>query len=198
MKNGGKMDAVMKRHGAALGADYYDQEWKHDFRRRETSRKLAWERREALAKAVAAHTVGSVLDLGCGYGVLSRFVHRPYLGVDFSPFVIGKARQLNGGNRAEFLAGDILDLPELDLFDTVAMLEVLEHLDDPAQMVDLARPLARKRIVVSVPKRSYSGSDPKCHVWPTWSEEDVKRVLGAGAVCYPFRRWRIGVWEVAE
>lgn len=188
----------MKRHGKALGADYYDREWRHDFQRRETSSKLGWERRKALAKAVAAHTVGSVLDLGCGYGVLARFVKRPYLGIDFSPFVIRKAKQLNGINQAKFLAGDILDLPELDLFDTVAMLEVLEHLDDPAQMIELARPLARKRVVVSVPKRSYSGSDCESHVWPTWSEEDVKRVLGAGAVCRTFRRWRIGVWEKQE
>jgi len=185
----------VKRHGKALGADYYDKEWRLDFKRRETTSKLGWERREALAKAVAVHTVGSVLDLGCGYGVLARFVHRPYLGVDFSAFVIEKARKMNGDNKAEFLVGDILNIPNLDLFDTVAMLEVLEHLDDPVRMVELARPLARKRIVVSVPKRSYSGSDPECHVWPTWSEEDVMRVLGAGTKCHSFRRWRIGVWE---
>jgi len=188
----------MKRHGKALGAGYYDREWRQDFQGRETSSKLGWERRKALAKAVAAHTVGSVLDLGCGYGELAKFVHRPYLGIDFSPFVIRKAKQLNRGNRAKFLVGNILSLPELDLFDTVAMLEVLEHLDDPIQMVELARPLARKRVVVSVPKRSYSGSDCKSHVWPTWSEEDVRRVLGEGTVCRTFRRWRIGMWEKGE
>jgi SAM-dependent methyltransferase len=189
----------MKRHGKAFGAGYYDRDWKRLFRARKAAGTSKSDREMELARAVASHVVGSVLDLGCGDGTLSKFVRRgSYLGVDFSPFVIGEAKRLNRGRGARFLVGDILDLPELDPFDTVVMMEVLEHLDNPAQVVELVRPLARKRIVVSVPVRSYSGSDSEAHVWPTWSEGDVKQILGTGATCQTFRRWRIGMWEKEE
>lgn len=184
----------MKRHGRAENAKYYDQEWRQDYKNRHTSSKLGWERRAALAQRVAAYVVGSVLDLGCGYGELAQFVKGKYLGIDFSPFVVEKAKEMRPG--VQFLVGDILDLPDVGQFDTVAMLEVVEHLDDPPHVVDLVRPLARRRIVISVPKRSYSGSDPHCHVWPTWTAQDVTDLLGCGSVCHDFRRWRIGVLNI--
>jgi len=183
----------VRPHGKAFGAEYYDREWRRLFRTRKKSGASKSDRAVELARAVAAHAVGSVLDLGCGDGTLSQFVRGSYLGVDFSPFIVKEAKRRNKGRR--FLVGDILNLPELGLFDTVVMMEVLEHLDDPAQAVESVRPLARKRIVVSVPVRSYSGSDCEAHVWPSWGEEDVKRVLGEGTICQTFRRWRIGVWE---
>lgn len=185
----------MKRHGRAESAEYYDREWRQDYKNRHTSSRLGWERRLALAQHAAAYLVGSsVLDLGCGYGELARFVKGTYLGIDFSPFVIEKAKEMKLG--AQFLVADILDLPDVGQFDTVAMLEVLEHMDDPPHVINLVRPLARRRIVISVPKRSYSGSDPYCHVWPTWSPQDVTDLLGPGSVCHDFRRWRIGVSDI--
>lgn len=186
----------MKRHGRAEDAKFYDREWRTDYKNRLTSSKLGWERRVALAQRVASYLVGSVLDLGCGYGELAQFVKAEYLGIDFSPFVIERAREMRPDRR--FLVGDILDLPDVGCFDTVSMVETLEHMDAPGQVLELVRPLARKRIVISVPKRSYSGTDPHCHVWPTWLPQDVTDLLGNGAMCYDFRRWRIGILDIEE
>lgn len=185
----------MKRRGEAFEADYYNREWKIDFRERYAANKLAWGRRYALAQRAKAYVVGSVLELGCGFGFLAKYVKGPYLGIDFSSFVVEAAREINANPQAEFLVGDIRDLPPLGQFDTVAMLEVLEHLDDPPQAVEIARQLARRRIVISVPRKM---SRAISHVWPIWSQEDVENILGPGALCQEFRRWWVAMWENLE
>jgi len=144
-----------------------------------------------LARAVSAHVIGSVLDLGCGLGFLAEVVSGPYLGVDFSPFVVRKAKKHNKKPEARFLEADIRNLPDVGEFDTVTMLEVLEHLDDPAQAVRTAKELARQRIVVSVPCHQPGAG----HVWPTWSRADVENLLGPGTACWKYRGWRLAVWN---
>jgi 2-polyprenyl-3-methyl-5-hydroxy-6-metoxy-1,4-benzoquinol methylase len=177
----------------AEGQDFYDDAHRRFFRNWEAN-KLSRERCEALAKRASQYIVGSVLDLGCGFGFLSQFVERPYLGIDFSPFVIEKAQILHGKSRATFQVGDIRHLPEIEMFDTVAMLEVLEHLDNPAAAVEIAQDMARRRIVVSVPRQSRPSN--RAHVWPDWTAEDVTNLLGENSECHRYRRWWIGVKEI--
>jgi len=174
----------------AEGARFYDNLWEFVFKERKSSKRRAWERMKDLARAASKEVVGSVLDWGCGFGFLSEFVRGPYLGVDFSPFVIKTAKGLHP--EAEFLVGDIRDFQSPDMFDTVVMLEVLEHLDDPHGAVESARKLARKRIVISVPRGKSRSGD---HVWKDIDREDVLELLGEGATCQQYRRKWLGVWE---
>ena len=174
----------------AESAQFYDDIWRLVFKERKSSKRLNWERMRDLARVASKEVVGSVLDWGCGFGFLSEFVKGSYLGVDFSPFVIKAAKKLYP--KAEFLVGDIRDFQSPDMFDTVVMLEVLEHLDDPHKAVESARQLARKRIVISVPRGKSRSGD---HVWQDISQEDVLTLMGPGTECRQYRRKWLAVWE---
>lgn len=43
-------------------------------------------------RAVAAHNIGSILDLGCGDGYVAALIEGDYLGVDPSPYAVALAR----------------------------------------------------------------------------------------------------------
>lgn len=77
----------------------------------------------------------TVLEIGCGAGRHTRAIkhYRPrcrVYGCDLSERAIEEARQ--AGQDVEYRVGDALDLPyPEEFFDTVAILDVLEHVDDP-------------------------------------------------------------------
>lgn len=84
---------------------------------------------------------GSVLDVGCGNGELKKYLPKgcQYVGVDTNP--TGCAVQ---GCAYELVFSD-------KSFDTVTLLEVLEHLENPLEALIEARRVARQKIIISVP-----------------------------------------------
>ncbi len=97
--------------------------------------------------------VGSVLDVGCGFGALVRSVLRVGIdarGVDVSDVPIQHANSLAPGR---FQTGSILHLPCADnSFDTVVCTDCLEHLapeDVPRALQELAR-VARRSVFIIV------------------------------------------------
>jgi SAM-dependent methyltransferase len=105
----------------------------------------------ALVEFVAAHAGPVVLDLGCGLGGYTKALSERGLdarGIDVSPEYVERARSL--GVEADLYDGARLPYDD-DSFDTVAMLEVLEHLEDPAALLREARRVARRGVLVSVP-----------------------------------------------
>jgi len=65
--------------------------------------------------AAAVGTPGPICDLGCGPGHVARYLHEQgahVLGMDLSPRMIERARQLNAG--IEFRVGNIAALPVAD------------------------------------------------------------------------------------
>lgn len=96
----------------------------------------------------------SVLDIGCGDGfVLKKLLekHRniKVLGIDISPVAIEKAKQ--NGIDCQLL--DITDrLPfEDNSFDSVLLLDVLEHMFEPEPVLREAVRVASKYVYISVP-----------------------------------------------
>jgi SAM-dependent methyltransferase len=181
----------MKKYGVAQGSEFYDTV----YQRYEGNPELIKEglsRFRALAEEVSRHVIGSVLDLGCGFGFLAEFVEGAYVGVDFSPVAVQVARENSMNPQAKFMLADIRYFESSTIYDTVVALETLEHLDDPVQAVELAKRLATQRIIISVP-RDMPGT---AHVWPTWRARNVVRVLGAGARVYRYKRWRIGILDI--
>jgi SAM-dependent methyltransferase len=105
----------------------------------------------ALVEFVAAHAGPVVLDLGCGLGGYTKALSERGLdarGIDVSPEYVERARSL--GVEADLYDGGRLPYDD-GSFDTVAMLEVLEHLEDPAALLREARRVARRGVLVSVP-----------------------------------------------
>lgn len=98
----------------------------------------------------------SILEVGCGEGYMLDALSRGGVsavlhGVDFSEQAIADART-RLGPRAELQARDARELADDGrTFDLVMMLEVLEHIPDPAQMLPILERLTRRHLLLSVP-----------------------------------------------
>lgn len=188
---------------AAKGPEYYDEVYKRTLDGKEPLAEVWVSERNA--KVVPLIT-GSVLDLGCGLGHVADLVDgRRYFGIDFSLEAVREARRRCRNRRATFAFGDFRALArvahQIGEFDTVLLLEVLEHLDPDGLFaaVKIALACARRRIVVTVP-RDMPG---RAHVTPRWRASDLRAFLGEGARCALFGgddddRWWLAVKEVEE
>jgi SAM-dependent methyltransferase len=109
---------------------------------------------EACIRRILAEAVGpTVCDVGCGTGtVLQRLRHArddlgPLTGVDFV------VQQTLPVDNASYLSGAIEALPFPDRsFDTVVCTHVIEHILDYRQAIAELRRIARRRLIVVVPR----------------------------------------------
>jgi SAM-dependent methyltransferase len=88
-----------------------------------------------------SHDAGTIVELGCAGGafahyLLSRFPAADFTGVDIHPALVEAAQARVPG--ARFVTGDVLKLASLPdgPFDTVFMVALHSHFDDPAQWID--------------------------------------------------------------
>ncbi len=111
----------------------------------------------ALDELFESAAPGSVLDVGCGEGVLTaewaeRLDHGRVVGIDLEdPKLRAEWAQRRRSN-LEFLAmdGEQLEFDDGE-FDLVAATEVLEHVPDPARVLAEMARVARRALIVSVP-----------------------------------------------
>jgi len=82
---------------------------------------------------------GTVLDTGCGQGVLLRRLpsscYSKYVGIDLSGSAISVA-QAHGNERSSFLAADCEEYSPAEQFDVIVFNEVLCCLGDPLRTVE--------------------------------------------------------------
>jgi 2-polyprenyl-3-methyl-5-hydroxy-6-metoxy-1,4-benzoquinol methylase len=130
----------MREQPAAFsGPGFYDRIY------RKTKARVASQRLSVMSAAAELINGGSVLDVGCGNGHMAT---EDYLGIDYSPVAIKEARR-NKPN-ADFILGDIFDYEYLlSRYDTVLLLEILEHLEDDLALLELIP--ADTKVVISVP-----------------------------------------------
>jgi 2-polyprenyl-3-methyl-5-hydroxy-6-metoxy-1,4-benzoquinol methylase len=105
----------------------------------------------ALVDFVAEHAGRSVLDLGCGLGGYSRALAERGFDVralDVAPDYVERARSI--GVDAEVYDGERIPLEDASV-ETVILLEVVEHLDDPGGLLREARRVARGNVMVTTP-----------------------------------------------
>lgn len=138
----GGIRRLLRRGGAARGADWYDD----DYRRGSEWREPYYRSRYYPVWAVIVDRVRRadlqrVLEVGCGSGQLASYLiadgHvRSYAGVDLSRQAIEIARQ--AAPDGTFIVGDALD-PRTYAgdFDCIICTEVLEHLADDLGAVSL-------------------------------------------------------------
>jgi SAM-dependent methyltransferase len=108
----------------------------------------------AVVDFVAEHAGRTVLDLGCGVGGYSRaLADRGFAmrALDVNPEYVERARSL--GVEAAVYDGERLPLEDGSV-DTVILLEVLEHLEDPGALLREARRVARENVLVTTPNCS--------------------------------------------
>jgi 2-polyprenyl-3-methyl-5-hydroxy-6-metoxy-1,4-benzoquinol methylase len=101
----------------------------------------------------------SVLDVGCGEGVLTsrwaaELVDRPVVGVDLDdPKLAAQWATRQQPNLSFRTVGPGAGLPFEDRsFDLAAAIEVLEHVPDPERTVAEMARVARRHLLVSVPR----------------------------------------------
>lgn len=121
----------------------------------ERARTQARERQTKTQRAVALESVEfegicSVLDVGCGTGVvgfdLLKLIPVAHLvGLDIEPSVLQVARgNIPGGMSGSFVAGDVFCLPfRRTSFDLVACQYVLQHLSQPVAALEEMRRVCR-------------------------------------------------------
>lgn len=106
---------------------------------------------DEILSLVLENAVGRVLDLGCGIGpYLGHMARRGFdvVGVEYSQVVARLAVALG----RPVIAASATEIPFPDkCFDTVVMIEALEHVPDPhAALREIVR-VTRKRLVMTVP-----------------------------------------------
>lgn len=124
---------------------------------------------------------GTVLDVGCGTGELRKYlpVYCNYTGVDVNP-------------TGKIIKGSVYDLGFKDKsFDTVTLLEVLEHLEHPVDALVEIKRVTRKKLIISVPnpfnldqiasvlRHGHSCKDPD-HIGFFGDNEIINLCLGVG------------------
>ena len=137
---------------------------------------------------------GSVLDLGCGLGVLADKIEGEYTGVDFCKVAVEYAKKHCKNKHAKFILADILKFAKEakdDSFDTIVFCEVLEHLEHPEDIIREAKRIARNQVVVTVPMASPN----LAHVKHIWSMADVQKLLGPLAVIEDIRGFWLSTWK---
>lgn len=146
-------------------------------------RELNWIHRRHVH--IAKRLVGTVLDLGCGLGLLADRTEEQYLGIDFSEVAIAYARANTENPKAEFMIGELFEFVASvadNAWQTVVLGEVLEHFqpDPRGALLAEAKRIAANRVVLSVPENS---PDPS-HVQHKWNMAQVKALVGPAEIAH--------------
>jgi 2-polyprenyl-3-methyl-5-hydroxy-6-metoxy-1,4-benzoquinol methylase len=112
----------------------------------------------ALDELIEQAAPESILDVGCGEGVLTLrwaelLAPRPVTGLDLPDPELEAEWSARRRDNLEFRAGHAEELPFADgEYDLVAAIETLEHVGDPERVLREMARVARKHLLVSVPR----------------------------------------------
>ena len=132
----------------------YDEVWKHH-------RNDCVEETDAAMILAALGEPGSVLEAGCGMGTLAIKLAQAgfqVTGLDVSDVALqfAKQRAIEAGLQIAWKAGFAENIPFPDkIFDYVTCCHTLEHVKDLSRAAAELKRVARKKIVVLVPKQKF-------------------------------------------
>jgi len=99
----------------------------------------------------------TVLDVGCGYGALSRSIayskkNSIVIGVDYDPSRLSQAINSKNPKNLRFIMGDATKLKMEESFDVVVLSNVLEHIKERVLLLrELQRLTKAKKYLIRVP-----------------------------------------------
>lgn len=134
----------------------------------------------------------SVLDVGCSHGSLVRFIGdkniERYLGVDFNPEALRFAQKNHKYSWTEFSNR----IPEKEKFQTIVLGEVLEHQENPMNLLQELLPHAveQTRWVITVPHGPDEVSDHR-QIFSSVGFVDLMARAALGTVHISFEHERI-------
>jgi SAM-dependent methyltransferase len=165
-----------------------------------------------MSEVILPYVQGSVLEVGCGIGNISQYLlaaGHPVVGVDLSPAYVRYAcdRLRGKGDFQGFvvdITGDIPASIAAQQFDTVVMLNVLEHIEDEnlslRTILRLCRPGGRLVCLVPAYPWLYGSLDAHLGHHRRYSQRMLKHaVLRAGfqpEQCFHFNAAGIPGWWV--
>ena len=126
----------------------------------------------SLVDFVHQHGGQALLDLGCGLGGYAKLLEsrgRNVVALDVNEEYVAAAARL--GVNAKLYDGRKIPLPDKSV-DTIFMIEVMEHIPQPEQLLAELRRVARRNLIVTVPNCSYAFSAPV--VWSHMLDTDHK------------------------
>lgn len=99
----------------------------------------------------------SVLDVGCGYGAVSRSIAEAcpksiVVGIDHDESRLTHAREIENPKNVEFVLGDVIREVPHGIWDVIILSNVLEHIDDRVTFLKtLDQTTKPRRFLVRVP-----------------------------------------------
>lgn len=120
----------------------------------------------------ARHAANSILDLGCGTGILTVTFAGPgrrVTGVDPSAAMLGYARRRPGAQAVRWVHGDSRLLPD-GPYDLMVMTgNVAQHIADPQWQRTLSDLRARAAAGAVL---AFESRNPAARAWETWGQEE--------------------------
>ncbi|MAG69307.1 MAG: SAM-dependent methyltransferase [Acidobacteria bacterium] len=108
-----------------------------------------------LSNLIGSTEAINILDLGCGEGFVIKYLrdinsNLKFEGVDINVAAVDLAKKMNPG--VNFQRNDINEVQyNVNSFDLVMLIEVLEHLEDPGVVLNEIKKFSNKYFVFSVP-----------------------------------------------
>lgn len=112
----------------------------------------------------------SIVELGCGMSPFLNKARKNFkecIGVDFSRITLREAKKKFP--KVKYVYGSALDAPFYsNEFDVSVAGELIEHLEDPMELIDEMKRITKRRIILSTAKMEYN--DPE-HLWKFFKKD---------------------------
>ena len=142
--------------------------------------------REEIGKLLSNDCIGSILDVGAGSGMITKYLRGDVTACDYSkPAVEHLKKIFKKAFWCDLTKG--INKPD-ESYDTVVATEILEHFDDYEAVVKELKRLAKWRVIITTPNDQYSFRSRE-HVW-AFTEDDIKglgfktTIISSGATIY--------------
>jgi SAM-dependent methyltransferase len=155
---------------------------------------LRFIRLKTILKIINKLPSGTILDIGCMDDYLLKKVPKrfEYLGYDENP--------LSKNNR--IIKDKVENISKDKNFDIVLCTEVLEHLDNPVDMINKIKKISKRFVLISVPNEPFFSMarlffPAKEHLWtiyPWALEKHLGKPIFKTLTC--FRRTYVALWDL--